>query len=223
MMLQTNIIGSEFAPPRTHGLFQVGISMPPGTSLDGTNAVAKRVEAILKTIPEVNDIFASWAVAVGGGGANTRNAQIAVQLAEHKDRHRTVFEVINEFRRLTRGIPDAQIRASVQNPLAGGGGSGLSIRIQGDDLQVLSGIAVEIEDVVRQTPGTVDVQNSASQRDPEIRAVLDRDRLADLHVSASAAAQALRTSVGGVGGDSDAHRRCRSARRSRACLGQRAQ
>jgi HAE1 family hydrophobic/amphiphilic exporter-1 len=198
MMLQTNIIGSEFAPAEDDGLFQVNISMPAGTSLDGTNAVTRRVEAILKTIPEVNDIFASVGGGGGGGGANTRNAQIAVQLAEHKERHRTVFEVISEFRRLTRGIPDAQIRASVQNPLAGGGGSPISIRIQGDDLKTLEDIAGRVEEVVRSTPGTVDVQNSASQRDPEVRAVLDRDRLADLRVSAAAAAQALRTSVGGV-------------------------
>ncbi|MFN0071371.1 MAG: efflux RND transporter permease subunit [Chloroflexota bacterium] len=198
MMLQTNMIGSEYAPAEDDGLFQVNISMPAGTSLDGTNAVARRVETILKTIPEVHDIFTSVGGGGGGGGANTRNATIAVQLAEHKERHRTVFEVISEFRRLTRGIPDAQIRASVQNPLAGGGGSGISIRIQGDDLQVLEEIAGRIESVVRSTQGAVDVQNSASQRDPEIRAVLDRERLADLRVSASAAAQALRTSVGGV-------------------------
>jgi len=198
MMLRMNVIGSEFAPPEDDGLFQVNISMPAGTSLDGTNAVARRVETILQSIPEVKDVFASVGGGGGGGGASTLNSSIAVQLADHKDRHRTVFEVIGEFRRLTRGIPDAQIRASVQNPLAGGGGSGLTIRTQGDDLKVLSAIAGRIEDVVRSTPGTVDLQNSASQRDPEIRAVLDRERLADLKVSASAAAQALRTSVGGV-------------------------
>lgn len=199
MMLQTNMIGSEYAPPEDDGLFQVNISMPAGTSLDGTNAVARRVEAILKTIPEVHDTFTSvGGGGGGGGGTNTRSATIAVQLAEHKERHRTVFEVIGEFRRLTRGIPDAQIRASVQNPLAGGGGAPINIRVQGDDLRVLEEIAGRIEEVVRNTPGAVDVQNSASQRDPEIRAVLDRERLADARVSASAAAQALRTSVGGV-------------------------
>jgi hydrophobic/amphiphilic exporter-1 (mainly G- bacteria), HAE1 family len=198
IMLQTNMIGSEFAPPEDDGLFQVNITMPAGTSLDGTNAVARRVEAILNGIPEVEDIFTSVGGGGGGGGASTRNASIAVQLAEHKERHRTVFEVINDIRRQTRGIPDAQIRASVQNPLAGGGGGGIGIRVQGDDLKTLEDVALRIEEVVRNTPGTVDVQNSASQRDPEIRAVLDRERLADLRISASAAAQALRTSVGGV-------------------------
>jgi hydrophobic/amphiphilic exporter-1 (mainly G- bacteria), HAE1 family len=198
MMLQTNMIGSEYAPPEDDGLFQVNISMPAGTSLDGTNTVTRRVETILKQIPEVHDIFTSVGGGGGGGGANTRNASIAVQLADHKERHRTVFEVISDFRRLTRGIPDAQIRASVQNPLAGGGGGGIGIRVQGDDLKTLEEVSLRIEEVVRNTAGTVDVQNSASQRDPEIRAVLDRERLADLRISASAAAQALRTSVGGV-------------------------
>jgi HAE1 family hydrophobic/amphiphilic exporter-1 len=197
-MLQTNMIGSEYAPPEDDGLFQVNISMPAGTSLEGTNAVVRRVEGILKTIPEVHDIFANVGGGGGGGGNSTLNGSVAVQLVEHKERHRTVFEVIQEFRRMTRGIPDAQIRASVQNPLAGGGGSPISIRVQGDDLRVLADLAGRIEQVVRNTPGAVDIQNSASQRDPELRAVFDRERLADLRVTASSASQAVRTSVGGL-------------------------
>lgn len=197
-MVQTNVIGSEYAPAEDDGLFQVSINMPPGTALEGTNAVTRKVETVLQNMPEVEDIFTSVGGGGFGGGASTRSANIAVQLVDHHARHRTVFEIIADFRRAVRGIPDAQIRASVRNPLAGGGGGGINISIQGDDMRILEDLAGQVEAAVREVPGAVDVQNSAAQRDPEIRAELDRERLADLKVTAAAAAQALRTSIAGT-------------------------
>ncbi len=196
-MLHYNIIGSEYAPPEDDGNFQVNITMPPGTSLAGTDAVVRRVEAALGRIPEVKNLFVS--VGTGGfGTSGSRNAQIAVQLEDKHHRTRSVFDVLAEARRAFRQIPEAQIRASVSSPLAGGGGGGLSIRLQGDDLDKLAEIAGRVEEIVRTTPGAVDVQNNAQQRDPEVRAVLDRERLADLKISAGTVAAAMRTMVGGT-------------------------
>src|SRR5690242_5688596 len=101
--------------------------MPPGTSLAGTDAVTKRVEAELAKIPEVQNVFSS----VGGGfGGGSRSSQMAVQLVDRKSRERSVFQVLGDVRRVARQLPDAQLRASVSNPLAGGGGGSLSVRIQ---------------------------------------------------------------------------------------------
>ena len=196
-MLYYNVIGSEYAPPEDDGNFQVNITMPPGTSLAGTDAVVRRVETALRTIPEVQNLF----VSVGTGGFGTtgsRNAQMAVQLVDKHDRTRSVFEVLGDVRRTFRQVPEAQIRASVSSPLAGGGGSGMTIRLQGDDLTKLQDIALQVEGALKNTPNTVDVQNNALARDPEIRAELDRERLADLKISAGTVAAAMRTAVGGT-------------------------
>jgi multidrug efflux pump subunit AcrB len=51
---------------------------------------------------------------------------------------------------------------------------------------------------VRDTPGTVDVRNDADLAQPEVRAILDRKRMADLGVTASQVGAALRAAIGGT-------------------------
>lgn len=199
MMLRTNMIGSEYSPPEDDGNFEVSITMPPGTSLVRTDSVVRRIEEGVRAIPEVENVFTSVGSGGGfGGGGGTRNGNIRVQLQDKHHRDRSVFQVLNDVRRIGRSVPEAQVSARVQSPLAGGGGGGLNVRIQGEDLAKLTEIANEIEQVVRNTPGAVDPNNSAQLRDPEVRAILDRERLADLRLNATQVSDAMRTMVGGT-------------------------
>jgi HAE1 family hydrophobic/amphiphilic exporter-1 len=199
MMLRLNLIGSEYAPPEDDGNFQVNITMPPGTSLTGTDAVVRRVEDGIAKIPEVENIFTSVGGGGGfGGGGGTRSASMSVQLKDKKLRERSVFQVLNDVRRVGRVVPEAQVRASVSSPLAGGGGGGLSIDIQGDDLKKLGEIAAQVATAASAIPGAVDVQNNAEQRDPEVRAIIDRERLADMRLNATQVGDAMRTMIGGT-------------------------
>jgi HAE1 family hydrophobic/amphiphilic exporter-1 len=173
--------------------------MPPGTSLAGTDAVVRRVEAGVAAIPEVENVFTSVGGGGGfGGGGGTRSGSMAVQLKDKHSRERSVFQVLNDVRRVARQVPEAQVRASVSSPLAGGGGGGLSIDIQGEDFAKLGEVASLIEKAARETPGAVDVQNNAEQRDPEVRAIIDRERLADMRLNATQVGDAMRTMVGGT-------------------------
>jgi len=57
-----------------------------------------------------------------------------------------------------------------------------------------------VEQVVRNTPGTVDIYNDADVAQPEVQAILDRKRMADLGVTAAQVADALRTAIAGTTG-----------------------
>src|SRR5205823_5981138 len=124
MMLQTNLVGSEYAPQDDDSQFIMNVTTPPGTSLVGTDQTARQLEERLRKLPEVTTIFTS--VGTGGGLlnlTNVRQASLAVELVEKKERSRTIFQVLSEIRRWNRDFPDTQIRTNVSNPLVGGGGS----------------------------------------------------------------------------------------------------
>jgi HAE1 family hydrophobic/amphiphilic exporter-1 len=198
-MLQNNVVGSEYAPQEDDSNFQVNISTLPGTSLAGTDQVVRQVEERLRKLPEVKTVFTSVGSGGFGGGGNTRNASLSVELEDKHHRDRSVFEILGVVRRWSRDFPDVQMRANVSSPLAGGGGGGgLNVRLLGDELGTLTDLANRFERIIRDTPGTVDVNNDAEQRDPEVRAVIDRQRLSDLGVSASEVAETMRTAVGGT-------------------------
>ncbi|MCC6173842.1 MAG: efflux RND transporter permease subunit [Chloroflexi bacterium] len=200
MMLRYNLIGSEYVPTEDDGQFTIGITMPPGTSLQATDAVTRRIEALLNQIPEVQSLFTTVGSGggFGGGSTSSRNAQIAVQLVDKGQRTRSVQQVLAQARGEFRQVPQAQIRASIANPLAGGGGGGLTIRIAGEDLAKLQDLAQQVQSAVQATSGATDVQSDAQDQTPELRAVVDRSRLDDLHLSASTVAAAVRTVVGGT-------------------------
>ncbi|HZU04432.1 MAG TPA: efflux RND transporter permease subunit [Chloroflexota bacterium] len=196
--LHFNLIGQEYAPNEDDGQFTINTEMPPGTSLAGNSAAIARIEEGLLRIPEVESFTTTVGQSGSRFGGTDRNGQIAVQLVEKTKRQRSVFEVMQEVRRLEAEVPGMRLRANVQSPLIGGGGSTpINIRLTGDNIQTLQELAAQVEQIVRNTPGTVDIRNDAAVGEPEVRAFLDRQRMADLGVTASQVANALRTAIGG--------------------------
>ncbi|HZU05952.1 MAG TPA: efflux RND transporter permease subunit [Chloroflexota bacterium] len=197
--LRFNLIGQEYAPNEDDGQFTINTEMPPGTSLAANSAAMARIEQALLQIPEVDSFTTTVGQAGSRQGGSDRNGTIAVQLVPKTERSRSVFEVMQQVRQVQAEIPGMQLRLSVQSPLIGGGGStAINIRLLGDNMRTLQQLAEQVEAIVRNTPGTVDVRNDAAVGEPEVRAFLDRQRMADLGVTASQVATALRTAIGGT-------------------------
>ncbi len=199
MPLPLNLIGQEYAPNEDDGMFTINTEMPPGTSIAGNSAAMARVEQALLRIPEVEAFTTTVGQAGSRFGGTDRNGQIQVQLTEKTQRQRSVFEIMSEIRRVQSDIPGMRVRASVQPPLIGGGGSTpINIRLMGDNIRTLEQLAEQVEGIVRDTAGTVDIRNDAALGEPEVRAFLDRQRMSDMGVTATQVATALRTAIGGT-------------------------
>ena len=198
LMLQTNLVGSEYVPQEDDGQIQISITTPTGTSLQGTDQIVRKVEARLQQLPEVQTVFTSVGAGGGFNVVNVRRATMAVELKDKRERQRSISQVQGDIRRWGRDFPDTQLSTTVFNPLAGGGGSALNVRLLGPELGTLTDLATKYEQIIRQIPGAADINNDASQRDPELRAVVDRQRLSDLNVSATTVANSMKTAVGGT-------------------------
>ena len=170
--LPLNLIGQEYAPNEDDGQFTINSLMPPGYLAGGEQrgdgAASSRD---CSSYPEVD----SFTTTVGGGdfsrsAAPIAMAQIAVQLSEKTKRNRSVFDVIQDVRKLQAGIPGMQIRTSIQAPLIGsGGGVPINVRVVGNSITQLQQLARQVEQVVRDTPGTVDIYNDADLPSPRCR------------------------------------------------------
>jgi len=191
-LVQFRVIGMEYQPQEDDNQFSVNLQLPTGTSLAQSDQAVRQIEAALQAMPEVEGLFTT----VGGGGMGGGNSgNISVQLVDRSRRQRTVFEIMNDARRLGTLIPDGNLQVS------GGGGfggfGGVQIRIQGDDLDTLTALAGQVEQVARQTPGVVGVRTAATSGLPEIRAVLDRKRMAELGLTATQVSSTLRAAISG--------------------------
>ncbi|HTD79667.1 MAG TPA: efflux RND transporter permease subunit, partial [Chloroflexota bacterium] len=144
-LVPLGLIGTEYAPQEDDNNFQVNLQTPPGTSLSSTDAAARQMETVIRSVPEVQNVFTS--VSGGGGGFGSRGggrASFAVQLLPKQQRARTIFEVMDQLRNIGRNIPGATVSADVQSPLGGAGGFGgggltsINLQLAGPDLDTLN-------------------------------------------------------------------------------------
>jgi HAE1 family hydrophobic/amphiphilic exporter-1 len=199
-LVQLRVIGQEYAPTDDDNQFSVSVNLPQGSSLAAVDAATQAVEAMIRELPEVDEVFSSIGVGFGGGG----NATITVQLKDKGNRSRSVFEVIAELRAKGQQIT-AQTRATlnfrVENPLATGGGGGsntISVRLLGDDYPTMLRLAPELGEYLKTVPGVAEVRVVQTAGEPEIRAVANRSRMADLGVTQQTVANSLRMALSGA-------------------------
>lgn len=201
-MVPLHLLGTEYAPQEDSNNFSFDMQTPPGTSLAATDQVAREMEGRMLQIPEVQYAFTNVSIPGGGGGffgaRSGGRISIDVQLPPKSDRSRSVFDVMNQARGLARTIPGATSSASIDSPFGGGGGGGgINIQLRGPDLDTLSQLAEQIQQVTAGTPGLADLQNNSLAATPDVEIVLDHARMAQLGITAQQVSTALRTTIGG--------------------------
>ncbi len=202
-LIPLHILGTEYMPAEDDNQVNVNVSLPPGAGLDAYNTAVKQVEGMLtQQIPEIQNMFTTVR-AGGGGGFGGGGASISLQLVDKSQRQRSIFDIMNVIRRIGTSVPDATIRASAQGGMGfgGGGGGGVRIDVMGSDYPTLQKLIPQISQVVRGVPGVVDVREPDLVGQPEIRAVLDRQRMAELGVTSQQVASTLRTLISGTVAD----------------------
>jgi len=99
---------SAFVPAEDQGTIFANISLPPSSSMERSTALAKQVDSIAHTIPEVSNTLRI----VGQNftaGAGSAYSMVIVRLKTWDNRKRTVDDIIKELFGKTAGIREASI------------------------------------------------------------------------------------------------------------------
>lgn len=187
------LVGKDFIPQDDRSEFNIHVKAPEGTSIDEMDQVVASLEERLRATQGVKDLLPS----IGGGDSRKVNeGDIYVKLVGLDDRDFTQFDVMNEVRAFLHEYPS--LRASVQ-AVGGPGGSEamFQMRLTGPSLENLKGYADRITAQMRGQKGFVDVDTSFVFGKPELRINLDRQRAADLGVTAYDVARTLQLLVSG--------------------------
>ena len=211
-------IGKEYIPRDDQDEFSIGVKTPEGTSIEGTNAVLKNIEARVWKLRGVQHVLASIN---SSRRASVTDADIYVRLvplsertfnwlnpvhlyryltADHPEqKFYTQFEVMADARRMLRAFPGIRTGVATISGLGTGGRGGgeIEFNIRGPDLAQLSVISNQIMAEMKKAPGLTDVDSTINLGYPELRVRVDRDKAADLGVRVGDVASALRTMISG--------------------------
>ena len=197
----TPLVGMEFMPVMDEGYVQVSVKLPNGTIMEETNRYANLIEKIGGDIPEVKSVIAN----VGGGGmggmggTSSERTQVYFELVSKSERSKSDRDIADLVAGQVKHIPGAEINVEAAGPGMGGGmgGSPLQITIKGHDLDTLSQLARQAEEIIRQVPGTIQVSSDLAEGRPEVRVSVDRDRAAAYGLNVSDVASTIRTAIQG--------------------------
>jgi multidrug efflux pump subunit AcrB len=186
------------------GAFVLDYFLPAGTSLNETDAVARKIEAVLRRNPDVATYSRRTGAELGPAAATqVSRGDIMVRLRSRSERRRTAEEVIADVRAgVAREVPEArtefvQVLQDVLNDLSGTPRP-IEIKLFGDDYAVLRRLAGDVVSRVRDVPGLVDLYPGFEDESPELRFRVDQAQATRLGKTAADVAAELETSLRGT-------------------------
>ena len=178
------LVGSEFVPQTDQGFTQLALRMPVGSSLERTDAKVRQIEAIIATIPEIENV-ATWV-----GGAGQRNqAWLNIALKPRKERERSQKQVEDAMREMVARIPGTDASVGFNRPIY--------VAILGSDAEGLARVADEFAEKVKKIPGVVDVESSVKPGLPAYAVRIKPSAVRELGLTAQQLASSLRAYVNG--------------------------
>jgi multidrug efflux pump subunit AcrB len=193
------VLGFQLFPKAEKSFFFINIRLPGGASLDATDRVAARVEAMLEERPEIR----SFTTNIGKGSPlvyynvtrerrKTNFAQILVNLdGENAEDYVTSLKT----------DLDSIAGASVETKILEQGFMGaapIQLRILGADLDTLAGLGRTIRELIAGVPGLTDIRSSLGDTTPRLVLELDRRKAALLDVDGFTFSQTVLASLNGV-------------------------
>ncbi|MEO7814978.1 MAG: efflux RND transporter permease subunit [Sphingomicrobium sp.] len=175
-------LSMSFQPPLNLDFSSVRIGVPPGTTLQQTEAVADRVATLIRADPSVDRVFQR--VFVGASNLN---------IVLKKDRKVTSTEFERGLTPKLAAIPDA--RVNFQSQGGGGPGSGgrdIVLYLGSDNPELLNATANKISEEMATLPQLVAPRPIGDLVRPEITIKPRFDLAADLGVTTSALSQTVR-------------------------------
>jgi HAE1 family hydrophobic/amphiphilic exporter-1 len=198
-------VGVELLPVTDQDVVYVNLELPRGSTLEETDRVARRIEEIARSLPEVKAVATTLGSSfgqIGGtlGGRMVESATAELELVKRSQRRRSSEEVADYIRREASAIPGVKVSAT-GNALFGTGSSRylqpLEIQIRGEDLNTLAKLSTEVAALVRRVSGTREVESSLEQGRPEAVVRIRAPEAARFGLTAAQVASAVRTSLQG--------------------------
>ncbi|MBN1588617.1 MAG: efflux RND transporter permease subunit [Pirellulales bacterium] len=172
---------NDFLPPFDEGVVQINVMLPPGTSLNTSREIARKVENRLKQIEDIEAFVRKTGRAELDEHAVTVNMSEIIASCDPRT-PRSREQILDDLREALADIPG--IVTSVEQPLAhlishmlSGVNAQVGIKLYGDDLEILRGKAKEIKQAISSVEGVTDLQIEPQVDIPQLRIQVDGEKL----------------------------------------------
>ena len=179
-------VPAEPFPAGDQGRASFSVELPPGATLQETDAIVQQMTEALSQRPEVESVY---------GSVNVASATVVADLVDKGDRRlgqqAFVRTMVDQF----RDVPGARIGAGGGGGGGPGDGTKFSLSLLSDNGPALEAATRAVEAEMRDVPGLANVVNTASIARPEILITPKPDQAALMGVSTGAISQTVRVAT----------------------------
>jgi len=195
-------VGISFFPKAEKPLFLVRIYAPDGTNINKTTEIVKLVEQTLDSIPDVKNITTN----IGHGNPRiyysvfprsyaSNFSSILVELDEYNyHEFNSIIEKLREkFKKFVNVrilIKEFEQAPPVEAPLA--------IKLTGDNVEKLISISEDIEQIVKDTKGTINIENPLLNKKLDLHFDINKDKAGIYGVPIYEIDKTIRTCISGA-------------------------
>lgn len=195
-------IGISFFPTADKPMLLIDVNHPYSSNIDHTDKTLRYIESVLDTTGYVKN----YTVNAGHGNPQvyynripeeykTYHGEVLVNFEEWNPKK--FYATLQSLRERFASYPDAQISfRELKNgaPFA----APIEILLIGEEIDTLKSIAYEVERILKQTEGVMDVDNPLSVAKTDISIEINRDKAALLNVPLITIDQTVRASLNGL-------------------------
>ncbi|WP_024302912.1 efflux RND transporter permease subunit [Pseudogulbenkiania sp. MAI-1] len=193
------LLPTGFVPAADKAQTQVTLELPPGSRLDDTRWITEQAMQRLGKVRDVKEIFAAVGTASSAGGSggvdtseDVRTATLILNLTPRSERSYKQAIIEQDIRQALAPLPGTRVKLG-----SGNSGESLQIVLASDNAAALETATKAVERGLRTLGGIGAVTSGASLQRPEIQIKPDYARAADLGVTSTALADAVRIATHG--------------------------
>jgi multidrug efflux pump subunit AcrB len=196
-------LASGFMPDMDEGAFVLDYWTPPGTTLEESDRLLRKIEGLLKETPEVEAYSRRTGTELGFAITEPNRGDFAITLKPH--RKRSIDAIMDDLRdSIQKEVPgvDVDFHQVLQDLIGdlSGAPSPVEIKLFGEDQAQLNALADTIKDKIsgeHGIKGLVDAKTSAIESGPELVVRVDPIRAGRLGLTTDGVASQVNASMFG--------------------------
>lgn len=187
-----------YAPPEDQGSIFIMVRGQEGSSAarmkDSMMQVEQRLLPLLEG-PNLNNITLQ---APGWSTQGDNSGFLILNMKPWDERSASVFTLLKEIRKLVADVPDVVIFPRIRSPLGGSNsGAPVSFVLGGSSYEEVTEWAEQLIKLAETNPGLQDLETDFNETQPQLHAHIDRQRAAQLGVSAQSLGEVLEVMLSG--------------------------
>lgn len=194
----------EFTPEVEPSQANIEIKAPPGTNLETSDQLVRRVEAIVAPWAEQVDSIVANVGSQGVGfmmeasAGATNVSRVTLNFPKATEMDTPPSQIVSQLRNAFDEIPGAEFRVETVDNSGPPMDPPVNVEISGDDYTVLAEIAAGVQDRIRDVEGLVDLRTDYDRGIPEVRVDIDRQQAWNLGLNTRFIGEAVKAAINGI-------------------------